>query len=186
MRRIIVGVSGASGVQLCYRLLLALKEIKDLEVHLVISDGAKEVIACETEYKLEDFEKLAYRSYDNKNMAALISSGSFITDGMIILPCSMKTLSALANAYCDDLVVRAADVCIKECRKVVIVPRETPLNIIHLKNLLSAAEAGYVVLPPVLTMYSKYDTVEAQTDHIIGKILMQFDIEYSKMKPWKG
>jgi len=184
--KIIIGISGATGVQLGYRMLQVLKEFQDVETHLVISEGAAAIFGCETDVTVAQTEALADYVYSNKDMGALISSGSFQTDGMIVIPCSMKTLSGIANAYNDDLIVRAADVCLKECRKVVIVPREMPLNKIHIQNMLNAVDAGYVIIPPVLTFYSKYNTVEAQADHIIGKILMQFGLIYDKMKPWKG
>ena len=184
--KLIVGISGATGVQLGYQMLKALKQFPEVETHLVISNGAKTIIDCETDMKTAEFEALADHVYDNKDLGALISSGSFRTDGMIIIPCSMKTLSGVANAYNDELIIRAADVCIKEGRKVVLVPRETPLNKIHLRNMMEAADAGYVIFPPVLTYYSKYDSLDAQGDHIVGKILMQFGLTYDKMKPWKG
>lgn len=184
--RLIVGISGATGAQLGHRMLEALRGFPEVEVHLVISEGAKAVINCETDVTVAELEALAAQVYDNRDLGALISSGSYETDGMIIIPCSMKTLSGVAHAYDDDLIVRAADVCLKEGRKVVLVPREMPLNTIHLRNMLAASEAGYVIVPPVLTFYSKYNTLEAQADHIIGKILMQFGLRYDKMKPWRG
>lgn len=186
MKKIIVGISGATGVQMGARLLQVLKDIPEVETHLVISDGAKTIFKRETSYSIEEVEALADYTYDNHNLAAAISSGSYRTDGMVILPCSMKTLSGIAHAYDDELLVRAADVCLKENRRVVIVPREMPLNTIHCRNLLTVCEAGYTVIPPMLTFYSDYPTTEDQVDHIIGKILMQFDLEYHRFKPWKG
>lgn len=186
MRRIVVGISGASGVQMGYRLLQALHEVPDVEVHLVVSDGAKGIFARESDLTMDEVESLADVVWDNHNLAASISSGSFRTDGMIVCPCSMKSLSGMVNAYDEDLLVRAADVCRKEGRKVVLVPRETPLNQAHLRNLLQAARDGYVILPPVLTFYNGCETTLDQTDHVVGKILMQFDIEYRRFRPWKG
>lgn len=186
MRRIIVGISGATGVQMGYRLLQVLHDQPDIEVHLVVSEGAKVIFGCESDLSMDEVEALADVVWDNGNLAASISSGSFRTDGMIVCPCSMKSLSGMVNAYDDDLLVRAADVCRKEGRKVVLVPRETPLNQAHLRNFLQAAQDGYVILPPVLTFYNGCETTMDQVDHIVGKVLMQFDIEYDRFRPWEG
>lgn len=186
MKRIIVGISGASGVQLGIAVLRALREHGGIETHLVMSDGAKAILSLECEETLAQVEALADVVHDNSNLAATISSGSFRTDGMIVAPCSMKSLSAIANAYDDDLLVRAADVCRKEGRKVVLVPREMPLNQAHLRNLLRAAEDGYVICPPMLTFYNGCTTTDEQVDHVVGKVLMQFDIEYDRFRPWEG
>lgn len=186
MKRLIVAISGATGVQMGARLVEVLHRMPQVETHLVISQGAEVIFQRETSMDLDQLRALADHSYAADNLAAAISSGSYSTDGMIILPCSMKTLSGLANAYDEDLIVRAADVCLKEGRKVVVVPREMPLNRIHCRNLLTACEAGYVILPPMLTFYSDYPTTQDQVDHIIGKILMQFGLEYDKFQPWKG
>ena len=138
--RLIVGISGATGVQIGYRLLEVLSQRGDIEVHLVVSEGAKVIFDRETDVTMQEVEALADVVWDNRNLAAAISSGSFVTDGMIVAPCSMKSLSAIANAYDDDLLVRAADVCAKEGRKVVLVPREMPMNRAHLRNMLQACE----------------------------------------------
>ena len=124
--------------------------------------------------------------HEDDNLGASISSGSFETDGMVIVPCSMKTLSAVAMGFAENLVVRAADVCLKEGRKVVLVPREMPFGKIHCRNMLTAAENGCVIIPPVLTFYNESMTIEGQIDHIIGKILMQFGLKYERFKPWEG
>lgn len=186
MKRMIVAISGATGVQMGARLLQVLHDMPQVETHLVISAGARVIFQRETSLCVEELEQLADYMYQPDDLAASISSGSYRTDGMVILPCSMKTLSGLAHAYDEDLIVRAADVCLKENRRVVIVPREMPLNRIHCRNLLAACEAGYIILPPMLTFYSDYPTAEDQVDHIIGKILMQFNLEYERFKPWKG
>lgn len=186
MKRLIIGISGATGVQMGARLVEVLHHMPQVETHLVISQGAEVIFQRETSINLDQLRALADHSYEVDNLAAAISSGSYPTDGMVILPCSMKTLSGLANAYDEDLIVRAADVCLKEGRKVVVVPREMPLNRIHCRNLLTACEAGYVIIPPMLTFYSDYPTTQDQVDHIIGKILMQFGLEYDKFQPWKG
>lgn len=186
MRRLIVGISGATGVQIGYRLLEALRQFEDLEVHLVVSDGAKVIFERETDVAMDQVEALADVVWDNHNLAAAISSGSFVTDGMVVAPCSMKSLSAIANAYDDDLLVRAADVCAKEGRRVVLVPREMPMNQAHCRNLLRACEDGYVIMPPVLTFYNGCKTTADQVDHVVGKILMQFGLAYDRFKPWEG
>jgi 4-hydroxy-3-polyprenylbenzoate decarboxylase len=185
-KRIIVGISGATGAQMGYRLLQALRAVPDVETHLVITEGAKVIFERETDVTVADAEALADVVHDNRNLAATISSGSFRTDGMIVCPCSMKSLSGMVNAYDDDLLVRAADVCRKEGRKVVLVPREMPLNQAHLRNMLQAAQDGYVILPPVLTFYNGCQTTMDQVDHVVGKVLMQFDIEYDRFHPWEG
>ena len=186
MRRIIVGITGASGVQMGYRLLEVLHQRGDVEVHLVVSDGAKVIFDRETDVTMAQVEALADVVWDNRDLAATISSGSFVTDGMIVAPCSMKSLSAIANAYDDDLLVRAADVCAKEGRRVVLVPREMPLNRAHCRNLLQAAEDGYVIIPPMLTFYNGCETTTDQVDHIVGKVLVQFGMSYDRFHPWEG
>lgn len=186
MRRVIVGISGATGVQIGYRLLEALRSLEDVEVHLVVSEGAEVIFEHETDVTMDEVRALADVVWNNRNLAASISSGSFRTDGMVVAPCSMKSLSAIANAYDDDLLVRAADVCAKEGRKVVLVPREMPMNRAHCRNLLRVCEDGYVVMPPVLTFYNGCETTMDQVDHVVGKILMQFDIEYERFRPWEG
>ncbi|WP_321970900.1 UbiX family flavin prenyltransferase [Paratractidigestivibacter sp.] len=186
MKRIIVGMTGASGAQLGIAVLRALAAAGGVETHLVMSDGAKAVLARECAESLEEVEALADAVHDNRDLAAPISSGSFITDGMIVAPCSMKSLSAIANAYDDDLVVRAADVSMKEGRRVVLVPREMPLNRAHCRNLSRCAEDGYAIVAPMLTFYNGCETTEQQVDHVVGKVLMQFGIEYERFRPWAG
>ena len=185
-RKIIVGISGATGAQMGYRLLQALRDVPDVETHLIISDGARVIFERECDVTAADAEALADVVYDNHDLAAAISSGSYVTDGMIVCPCSMKSLSGMVNAYDDDLLVRAADVCRKEGRRVVLVPREVPLNQAHLRNMLQAAQDGYVILPPMLTFYNGCETTMDQVDHIVGKILMQFGITYDRFRPWEG
>ena len=183
--RLIVGISGATGVQIGYRLLEVLSQRGDIEVHLVVSEGAKVIFDRETDVTMQEVEALADVVWDNRNLAAAISSGSFVTDGMIVAPCSMKSLSAIANAYDDDLLVRAADVCAKEGRKMVLVPREMPMNRAHLR-MLQACEDGYVIMPPVLTFYNGCETTADQVDHVVGKVLMQFGLTHDRFKPWEG
>lgn len=184
--RLIIGISGASGVIMGHYLLKVLKRFPQVETHLIITEGAAKNFACETEIPLTEVEALADVVYNNKNLAASISSGSFKTDGMIILPCSMKTVAGIVSGFADNLLLRAADVCLKEGRKVVISPREMPLSRIHLRNIKEAADYGCVVVPPMLTFYNGSNSVEKQIQHIIGKILRQFGLEYDRFVEWKG
>lgn len=186
MKRIIVAITGASGSAIGYRLLQALHAVPEVETHLILSEGAKRVLDTETDLEAKDFFRLADFCYKDDDLAALISSGSFKTAGMIVAPCSMKTLAAITCGYDENLVVRAADVCLKECRKVVLIPRELPFSKAHLRNLLQAADDGCVIIPPMLTFYNHAQTLEEQIDHIVGKTLMQFDIEYDRFQPWNG
>jgi 4-hydroxy-3-polyprenylbenzoate decarboxylase len=186
MRRFIVGISGASGVIFGYELLKALRLVPECEIHLVVTDGAVRNFECETGLSMGDVHSLADVVHDSRNMAASISSGSFKTDGMIVAPCSMKTLAGIAAGYAENLLLRAVDVCIKENRKVVIVPREMPLSRLHLRNMKEAADYGCIVIPPLLTFYNGADTLQKQLEHIIGKILMQFGIDYKEFVSWKG
>jgi len=240
-KRIIVGVTGASGVELAVVVLRTLRAA-DCEIHLIVSEGAKltwhmecdedrcapgsDVPGRETDAAGADqpagsfapgdmadspvaatrtarpdateasFSEVAgYPSaltsladfvYGERELAAVISSGSFRTDGMIIVPCSMKTLAGVVSGYAENLIQRAADVCLKENRRVVLVPREMPLSRIHLRNLSAAAELGCVIVPPMLTFYSGQRTLEDQMVHIAGKVLMQFDLPCAHFRPWKG
>ena len=184
--RLIVGISGASGVIMGYHFLKVLRQFPDVEIHLVYTEGAKKNFELETFVDTTELEVLADEVHDFRNMAASISSGSFVTDGMVIIPCSMKTVSGIANGYADNLLLRAADVCLKEGRKVVLVPREIPLNRIHLKNMKECADCGCVLIPPMLTFYNGSHSLEMQIDHIIGKILRQFGLNYQKFIAWTG
>jgi 4-hydroxy-3-polyprenylbenzoate decarboxylase len=168
-----------------YELLKALQSVPDCEKHLIITEGAAKNFACETNLNIDEIMALADYNHDNKNMAADISSGSFKTDGMIVVPCSMKTVAGIAAGFAGNLLLRAADVCLKENRRVIIVPREMPLSRIHLRNIKEAADSGCTVIPPLLTFYNNSNSVEKQIDHIIGKIFMQFGINYAKFKPWE-
>ena len=184
--RLIVGVSGASGVILGYYVLKALRQISGMEIHLVMTEGAKTTLQYESSITVEKMEALADVVHDNKNMAATISSGSYKTDGMIVVPCSMKSVAGMACGFADNLLLRAADVCVKENRKVVLVPREMPLSRIHLRNLTTLAEYGCSIIPPLLTFYNDSNSVEKQINHIVGKILMQFGFESKDFVPWTG
>lgn len=183
--RIIIGVSGASGVSMSKALIETIKAETEYEVHLVVSDSARHTWELECEEDISALYELADVNYDPYDMAASISSGSFVTDGMIILPCSMKTLAGVVSGYTDNLLLRAADVCLKEGRKVVLCPRETPLGKVHLRNMYEASQLGCSIVPPMLTFYSGAETLEEQINHVVGKILLQFGIVSDKFKQWE-
>jgi 4-hydroxy-3-polyprenylbenzoate decarboxylase len=184
--KIIVGISGASGVVMGYFLLKALKQQEGCEVHLVISKGAVTTWELETDMPLSRLTEIADVVHSNKNLAASISSGSFPTDGMIVVPCSMKTLAAISAGYASNLLVRAVDVCLKENRRVVLVPREMPMGKVHLRNMKEAADIGCTIVPPMLTFYNNPQSLDDQINHVVGKILMQFGMRHTKFIPWEG
>ena len=178
-------MSGASGAILGIRLLETMKNYDDWETHLVISKGAEMTIADETDYSLEEVKGLANKAYDIDNIGESIASGSFRTEGMVIVPCSMKTLAGVASGYSDNLLLRAADVTIKERRKFVVIPRESPLSVIHLRNMLTLAEIGIYLIPPMVTFYNEPLSLDDMNHHIICKILDKFGIEVEGYKRWK-
>lgn len=184
MMRIVVGVSGSSGQIYAFRLMETLAANPEVETHLIISAGARTCIEQETELAVAGLEKLADFLYDPSDLAARVSSGSFKTEGMIVIPCSMKTVSAMANSYSDNLLTRAADVALKERRKLVVVPRETPLHSGHLRNLLQLSDLGAVILPPVPAFYHRPRTLDDVIDHTVGKVLDQFGIEHRLFQSW--
>jgi len=184
MRRIVVGVTGASGSAYALAALRALRERDDIETHLVMSGQARKTIEIETPHTAADFEALATVVHRDENLAASISSGSFLTDGMLVIPCSMKSASAIAYSFNANLVVRAADVCLKEKRKLVLVVRETPLHLGHLRTLTQLAEIGAVILPPIPAMYAKPQSVEDIVAHTVGKALDQFGIANDLFNRW--
>ena len=183
MRRIIVGVTGASGSIYAFRTLEALAKM-EIETHLVCSPQAARTIELETERSVEELEDLASVVHNNDNLAASISSGSFVTDGMIVIPCSIKSASAIAYSFNDTLLARAADVCLKERRRVVLVVRETPLHLGHLRTLTQLAEIGATILPPVPGMYAHPQTVDDIVNHTVGKALDQFGIDAKLFSRW--
>jgi 4-hydroxy-3-polyprenylbenzoate decarboxylase len=184
--RLIVGISGASGVIYGIRLLEALKVMTDLETHLILSKGAKLNISIETQWQIKEVEALADVVHSDQNLAATIASGSYPTDGMVIVPCSMKTLSGIVNSYADSLLVRAADVVLKEHRRLVLVPRETPLHVGHCRLLLEAAQMGAVMVPPMPAFYNDPQSVDDIINHTVGRLLDLFDIDSGMVKRWKG
>jgi 4-hydroxy-3-polyprenylbenzoate decarboxylase len=183
MRKIVVGVSGASGSAYAFAALRALRAA-DVEIHLVLSGQARKTIELETDHVAADFESLAHVVYRDDDLAAAISSGSFLTDGMLVIPCSMKSASAIAYSLNGNLLVRAADVCLKERRKVVLVVRETPLHLGHLRTLTQLAEIGAVVMPPIPAMYAKPRSVDDIVNHTVGKALDQFGIPNDLFNRW--
>ncbi len=183
-KRLIVGISGASGAEIGIQLLQAMQRQPEWETHLVISSGARRTIRLETAYSVEQVEALATHCHSLGDIGAGIASGTFKTEGMVVVPCSMKTVAGIAHGYAQNLLLRAADVVIKERRKLVLVARESPLSAIHLTNLLILANAGAVILPPVLTYYHHPATIQEMTAHIVGKILDVFGIELAEFKRW--
>jgi len=181
--KLIVAITGSTGVIYGVRLLQVLKE-KNIPTHLIITEWAKKCLAMETDFKLDEIKSLGSIVSDETNMAASVSSGTHKIDGMIVIPCSMKTLSSIANGYDETLVARAAGVTLKESRKLILVTRETPLTAINLENMLKLARLGVVILPPVPGFYTKPKTIDALVDHTVGKCLDQFDIEHDLYKRW--
>ena len=185
-RRLIVGMSGASGVIYGVRLLEVLKAESNVETHLVMSDSARMNINLETDWSAKDVLALADHVYSNRDIAASIASGSFGTDGMIVAPCAIKTLSAITNSYADSLIVRAADVVLKECRRLVLVPRETPLHTGHCELLYRASQLGAIIAPPMPAHYIKPQSVDDLINHHVGRILDLFSIDCGFVKRWNG
>ncbi|MBP78148.1 MAG: 3-octaprenyl-4-hydroxybenzoate carboxy-lyase [Deltaproteobacteria bacterium] len=184
--KIIVGMSGASGVIYGVRLLEVLRGVAEVETHLVMSDAAKLNIAVETDLETQDVISLADYSYSNKDIGASIASGSFKTDGMVVAPCAIKTLSAIAHSYSDSLIVRAADVVLKECRRLVLVPRETPLHVGHCELMMKACQLGAVMAPPMPAHYILPKTVDDLVNHHVGRILDLFDLDPGLVQRWHG
>src|SRR3989304_4872267 len=181
--KLIVGITGSTGVIYGIRLLEVLKKL-GVETHLIMSEWAIKCISMETEFQLGYVKSLATNTSDEKNMASSVSSGTHKVDGMIVAPCSMKTLSAIAVGYDETLIARAAGVTLKESRKLVLVPRETPLTAINLENMLKLARLGVVILPPVPGFYTKPKTIDEIVEHTVGKCLDQFNIEHDLYKRW--
>lgn len=182
-KRIVVGISGASGVIYGARLLEVLKDT-DYETHLIISESGKLNFEIETQYMATEIESMADRVWEHKNMAASLASGSFITEGMVVVPCTIKTLSGIANSYNENLIVRAADVTLKEKRKLVLVVRETPLHKGHLRLMTMAADMGAHILPPVPSFYHQPKSIEDIIDQTIGKIFDYIGIQNDLFKRW--
>jgi 4-hydroxy-3-polyprenylbenzoate decarboxylase len=185
MRRLIVGLTGATGAILGVRLLETLKSC-DVESHLIVSKWAQRTLEHETPYTLKQVCALATIYHSSTNMAAEISSGSFITEGMVVIPCSMRTLSSIAHGYGEHLIHRAADVILKERRRLVLVARESPLSELHLENMLKLARMGVTIVPPMPAFYNHPKSVNDIIDHIVARVLDQFDISAPFAKRWDG
>lgn len=181
--RLVIGITGSTGAIYGIRLLQVLGK-SGVKTHLVMSDWAAKCIAMETRYTAEKVRAMADDVSDQSNMASAISSGTYSTDGMIVAPCSMKTLAGIANGYDDTLVSRAAGVTIKESRKLVLMVREAPLSAIHLENMLKLARLGVVVLPPVTEFYTRPESIDDIVDHGVGKCLDQFGIDHNLYRRW--
>ena len=181
--KLIIAITGSTGVIYGIRMLETLKKL-DIETHLVMSEWGEKCISMETEYTPEYVKSLANTTSDSKNMAASVSSGTHRINGMIVAPCSMKTLAAIANGYDDTLVARSAGVTIKEGRKLILMVRETPLSAIHLENMLKLSRLGVVILPTVTEFYTNPKTIDDIVNHGVGKCLDQFDIDHDLYPRW--
>ena len=181
-----VGISGSTGSVYGIRLLQVLRETPDVEIHLVISAPGKKTLVAETDFSVKDVEALAHVVHDNKDIGSSLASGSFRTSGMAIAPCSVKTLSALANSYGDTLIARAGDVMLKERRPLVVVARETPLHAGHLRQMMALAELGAVILPPMPAFYLRPRTIEQIVDHTVARILDHLGLEQRLVPEWIG
>lgn len=183
--RLVVGISGASGAIYGIRALEALKKL-GVETHLVMTRAAAETIRLETDYKMNEVQNLATETHRIGNIASKISSGSFHTDGMVVIPCSMKTLAGVAVGYSDNLLLRAADVTIKEKHPLVLVVREAPLSLIHIENMAAVTKAGAVVLPAMPSFYNRPKTVDALVDQVVGKTLDLLGVDHDLYRRWEG
>jgi len=183
-KRLVVGVSGASGAPLAVELLRVLRDLPDWEAHLVISSSGQRTLLHETGLTGAALANMAAVVYDPADIGASIASGTFRTEGMVIVPCSMKTSAGVAVGYSENLLLRAADVTLKERRKLVMGARETPLSPLHLRNLLTLSEVGVVVMPAMLAYYIRPESLEDVTRHMVGKILAEFGIEYDGLRRW--
>ncbi|RFU30792.1 hypothetical protein B7463_g5535, partial [Scytalidium lignicola] len=184
-RRIIVAMTGATGSLMGIKVLIALRKL-NVETHLIMSKWAEQTLKYETDYHPANVKALADYTYNINDMAARVSSGSFKTDGMIVVPCSMKSLAAIHSGFCDDLISRVADVMLKERRRVVLVARETPLSEIHLRNMLEVTRAGAIIFPPVPALYIKPASVDELVDQSVGRMLDLFDLDTNDFIRWDG
>ena len=186
MTVLIVGITGASGAIYGIRLLEVLSSAKNMETHLIVSQPAEAIIKYETGRSIQEVSALASFSYDIRDIGARVSSGSFKTDGMIVAPCTVKTMSAIANSYSDNLLIRVGDVTLKERRPLLLLVRETPLHLGHLRNMERLCEMGAIIMPPAPAFYHKPQTIQDIVDHTVGKMLDIFGIEHSLFQRWPG
>jgi len=185
-KRLIVGITGATGAVYGVEILKTLREMDEWESHLILSDAGALNLWHERKMKRKELEKMADVAYHPKDIAATIASGSFLTEGMVIAPCSMKTLAAVAHAHADDLLSRAADVVLKERRRLVLVPRETPLNLAHLRNMVAVTEMGGIVFPPVPAFYALPKSLDDLVAHTVARVLDLFGVHSAKLARWQG
>jgi 4-hydroxy-3-polyprenylbenzoate decarboxylase len=183
---LVIGITGASGVIYGIRLLEVLAKNKEVATHLIISGAGAQIIKHETGWELEKVRALADACHDIADIGSALSSGSFKRDGMIVAPCSMKTLAALASSYSDNLITRSADITLKERKRLVLLVRETPLHLGHLRNMVKLTEMGAVIFPPVPAFYHKPRSIEDLVDHTVGRVLDLFDIEHNLFPRWSG
>ena len=184
--RIVVGISGASGAAIGVRLLAALRRLGTHETHLIVSASGAVTAAQELGLGRGDLDALADVVHNVRDIGAAVASGSFLTEGMVIAPCSMKTLSGVAHAFSDNLITRAADVILKERRRLVLITREAPLNLAHLRNMVAVTEMGGVIFPPVPAFYSQANTIDDLVNHTVGRVLDLFGVEHETINRWKG
>lgn len=184
-KRFILAITGASGSVYGLRMLQALQNL-NAEIHLVITQMGSEVMEAETEQKAVDIRQLVSHSYSQDNLGAPIASGSFHTDGMLVVPCSIKTLSGIANSYTENLVQRAADVCLKEGRPLLLAVRETPLHLGHIRLMEKATQAGAVIFPPNPAFYNRPETIEQVVDETVGRMLSRLGVQNNLYRPWNG
>lgn len=185
-KQVIVGISGASGAIYGVRLLQILKELPNVKTHLILSATAQITLTTETPYSVDEVKQMADYHHSNKDLAACISSGSFQTDGMVIAPCSMRSLAEIATSMTSGLLTRSADVVLKERRKLVLLTRETPLNLSHIRNMATVTEMGGIIAPPVPAFYSKPESIEEMVDHTVGRVLDMFGIAHDLVRRWQG
>ncbi len=186
MQRLIVAITGASGAAYGVRLLEQLRALGSVETHMMISDAAALNLHHELDKKRADFEALANHVHSVRDIGACVASGSFQSEGMVVAPCSMKTLASVAHGMCDNLITRAADVMLKERRKLVLMVRETPFNLAHLRNMTAVTEMGGIIFPPLPAFYQQPQSIDEMVDHTVGRVLDQFGIEQSLAPQWQG
>ena len=185
-KRLIVGITGATGAIYGVEILRSLRGMEDWETHLVLSEAGALNLWHELKMRRKELEKLADAAYHPNDLAAALASGSFLTEGMVIAPCSMKTLAAVAHAHADDLVSRAADVVLKERRRLVLLPRETPLNLAHLRNMTAVSEMGGIIFPPVPAFYAMPKSIDELVAHTVARVLDLFGVHSPKLERWQG
>jgi 4-hydroxy-3-polyprenylbenzoate decarboxylase len=186
LKRLIVAITGASGARYGVRLLELLRATEGIETHLMISDAAALNLHHELDVKRKDIEALADNVHSVRDIGACVASGSFRADGMVIAPCSMKTLAAVAHGMCDNLITRAADVTLKERRRLVLLVRETPFNLAHLRNMTAVTEMGGIIFPPLPALYQRPKTIDEMIDHTVGRVMEMLGLEQSLAPEWNG